>query len=475
MNKTIARLAASIAVTSLAAVLSLSGCVQRPNVNNEGQWESKESFAPSNGIFSNTEELFERYEEYKENAGLAFKQNAIASESDFEVSDYESGVKIDKYVGDADIVVLPESIGGKAVLAIGEKAFSNAMLRAVSVPDSVTYIEKSAFEGSTALTTLRLPFVGDGKEITYFGHIFGSNGYSNHAIKVPVTLEMVIFGNKTAAIADNAFAGCKSLSAVVLPNSVESIGGFAFYECRDLVYVNTESVLSVGEYAFGHCDALPKISLEKAGKVGLGALYECNSLHTLTLTFGGENENEACHIGYFFGAESADHNQSYAPKSLYSVSVVGKAIPDRAFASCLYIGEFILGEGITSIGARAFYSCRSLLEIAMPESLRSIGDDAFFGCDNLVIVDLAQVESIGMQAFYGCRALKSVEIPEGVTEIKPSTFALCSSLETVALNKVNKIGKDAFWKCDSLIPVDCTGIEVADGNGAIVLVAEAEE
>lgn len=473
MNKTFARLTLLVTALALAAIFALSGCVQRPDVNNEGQWESKESFTPSNGILSNTEELFERYEEYKENAGLAFKQNAVASESDFEVSDYEGGVKINKYVSDGNIVVVPESIGGKSVLAIGEKAFSDAMLRAVSIPDSVVYIEKSAFEGSTALTTLRLPFVGDGKEITYFGHIFGSNGYSNHAIKLPVTLDMVIFGDKTAAIADNAFAGCKSLSAVVIPEGVESIGAFAFYECRDLVYINTEKVSSIGEYAFGYCDSLPEISLENAKNIGLGTLFECNSLHTLTLTF--SDEKEKAHVGYFFGAESADHNGSYVPKSLYSVSVVGESIPDRAFASCLYIGELALCEGITSIGARAFYSCRSLLEIAMPESLKLIGDDAFFGCDNLVIVDLAQVESIGMQAFYGCRALKSVEIPDGVTEIKPSTFALCSSLETVALNNVNKIGKEAFWKCDSLTPIDCSGIEVADGNGALVLSAETEK
>ena len=80
-----------------------------------------------------------------------------------------------------------------------------------------------------------------------------------------------------------------------------------------------------------------------------------------------------------------------------------------------------------------------------------------------------------MQAFYGCRSLKSVKLPEKVTEINPSTFALCTNLKTVDLNNVKKIGKDAFWKCDSLTPVDCAGIEVADGNEALVLSVETEE
>ena len=475
MNKKYIRAAAIFTSLVLSLCFVFSSCVDRPDVQNDGEWESKEEFAPSNGIGNDTEALFERYEEYKENASLAFKQNVAASDGDFEVSDYESGLKIDRYVGSESIIVLPESIGGKAVLAIGERAFSSSAIRAVYISDSVVYIEKGAFEGADAISTLRLPFLGDGKEITNLGHIFGSNGYSNHAVKVPVTLDMVILGDETEKIDENAFASCKSLSAVVLPESVESIGNFAFYECRDLVYVNAENVTTVGEYAFGYCDALIKIGFENAQNIGLGALYECNSLHSLTLPFVGENESENRYIGHLFGAESADHNQSFVPKSLYSVSVTSGDVPDRAFASCLYIGEFILGEGVENIGARAFYSCRSLIEIALPDSLKTIGDDAFFGCDNLELVDLGGVESIGMQAFYGCRSLKSVKLPEKVTEINPSTFALCTNLKTVDLNNVKKIGKDAFWKCDSLTPVDCAEIEVADGNEALVLIVESEE
>lgn len=468
-----------LVVASLVLVCVLSaylvGCVERPEEAADGEWNGKEEFTPSTGIGKDTEELRERYAEYKENAGLAFKFNSVASESDFAVSDYEDGVKIDEYVGEDNIIVIPEIIGDKAVVAIGEKAFSSASIRAVYVPDSVCYIEKSAFEGSDAITTLRLPFIGDGKEITNLGHVFGSNGYSNHAVKVPVTLDMVIVGSKTTKIEDNAFAGCKSVSAIVLPDSIESIGAFAFYECRDLVYVNASVAKGVGEYAFGYCSALYSVSLAGAEKIGLGALYECNALYSLTVPFVGGSASENRFIGYIFGAESADHNAQFVPHSLYSVSVDGcTEIPDRSFASCQYIGEFDLGEGIEKIGVRAFYSCRSIVEIAMPDSLKAISDDAFFGCDNLMIVDLGGVSEIGMQAFYGCRALTSVAIPDGVTEIKPSTFALCSSLKSVELNNVKKVGKDAFYKCDALVSVDCIGIEVAEGNEALTLIAPGE-
>ena len=469
----------SSALTCLILISLLiwtSGCVSRPSmVPSDIDWNGKDEFAPSSGIGKNTAVLAERYSEYKENADLAFKQNQPAAESDFIVSDFEDGVRIDGYVGKEIVIVIPESIGEKAVLAVSEKAFSSASIRAVYVPDSVTYIEKSAFEGSSSISTLRLPFLGDGGEKNYLGHLFGSDGYSNHAVKVPASLDMVILGDKVEKIEDNAFAGCKSLSAVVFSESVKSIGDFAFYECRDLVYVTADKVERVGEYAFGYCDSLYSIYFDSAESIGLGALYKCDAIYSLSVPFVGGSASDNQFIGYIFGAESADHNAQFVPKSLYSVSIDGcNEIPDRAFASCAYIGEFKLGEKIEKIGVRAFYSCRSLVEIGMPESLNTISDDAFFGCDNLMVVDLGGVSEIGMQAFYGCRALTSVVIPDGVTEIKPSTFAFCSSLKSIELNNVKKIGKDAFYKCESLEAVDCSGIEVADGNEALTLIAPDE-
>ncbi len=474
MNKSLKKSVLSAALAALIILVSLGGCVERPSEAESGDWNGKDEFEPSDGMGKDTQALAERYEEYEENSGLAFKQNQPAAETDFSVSEFEGGVKIDGYTGSDNVVVIPESIDGKAVVAIGAKAFSSAAIRAVYVPDSVTFIEKGAFEGANAITTLRLPFVGDGKEVTHFGHIFGSDGYSNHAVKVPTSLDMVILGDHTADIAENAFAGCKSLSAIVLPVNIEKIGDFAFYECKDLVYVSRNTaVKEVGSYAFGYCSSLFKAEFVLVESLGLGALYECNSLKYLSLPFVGGSATENRFLGYIFGSESADYNDEFVPKSLFSVSLSAlqcKDIPDRAFSGCAYIAEVIFDMEIESIGIRAFYACRSLKSITLPDAVKTIGDDAFFGCDNLEEINLGKdIESIGMQAFFGCRRLKKLVIPEKVSEIKPSTFAFCSSLKTVELNNVKKVGKDAFYKCDVLTPVDLTGIDVADGNDALKL------
>jgi hypothetical protein len=403
---------------------------------------------------------------------LAFSQNLPAPENDFEYEEIDGGVKITAYVGGEQIVVIPEAVGGKAVVALGNTSFADLPVRAVSVPDCVEIIEKGAFEDCDNLATLRLPFVGDGGENTHFGYIFGAGTYETHAVKVPASLDMVILGDRVAEIAENAFAGCKTVSAIVLPVTLERIGDFAFYECRDLVYVSRNTMVNkVGRYAFGYCSSLFKAEFLMAEAFGIGTFYECNALRYLSLPFVGGSATENRFIGYIFGAESADYNDEFVPRSLFSVSVSARQcrdVPDRAFAGCAYISEFIFDLDIESIGTRAFYACRSLVSITLPDAVRSIGDDAFFGCDNLESLTLGGgVESIGMQAFYGCKSLKSIVIPEKVTEIKPSTFALCTLLETVVLNNVKKVGKDAFVSCDSLESVDCGEIEIADGNDAL--------
>ena len=464
-----------LCVFSAILMLLLASCVQKPHAEETTEWEGKEEIElDGEELDKETAALAARYDEFERLLPMAFSQMTVSPESDFKVTVADGKVMVTEYIGKSDVVVIPETIDGQAVTAVAKNAFKDKKVRAIYIPDSVTLIEKSALEGIVGLATLRLPVLGDG-ENTHLGYLFGADSYEKHATKVPATVEVIILGNKITEIPDNAFAGCKSISAVALPITLEKIGSFAFYECYDLVYVKLNKVVSIGEYAFGYCSSLFKMTLDVTESVGLGALYECSSLRYLGVSVIGKSANENRYIGHAFGAESADYNDEFVPESLYAVGIVNcKDIPDRAFAGCSNMGEIILMDA-ESIGVRAFYACRLLTSVLLPDSLKTIGDDAFFGCDNLKSLELgSSVESIGMQAFYGCRALSSFEIPEKVTEIKPSTFALCVALEEIELNNVKKIGKDAFWGCKVLEAVDCSGIEVAEGNSALVLIAPGE-
>ena len=127
----------------------------------------------------------------------------------------------------------------------------------------------------------------------------------------------------TRIICDLAFLGCRSLSEIVIPSSVTSIGDYAFSYCHSLSeIVIPSSVTSIGDHAFFDCCSLSEIVIPSSvTSIGKGAFYCCESL-----------------------------------------------------------SEIVIPSSVTSIGDRAFYGCRSLSEIVIPSSVTSIGDRAFLGC-----------------------------------------------------------------------------------------------
>jgi len=472
-NKVLSFLCATVSL--FLALCSLASCVDRPSPEVVTEWEGKENFEPSDNA---NPELKARYEKCADRCGSAFDGAVPESGELFGVEAYEDGVKLISYSGDSATVVVPDTVGGKSVLALGAEVFAGKPVTSVSLPDSIKHIEKGAFAKCEALFVLRLPFVGDGAEITHFGHIFGADGYEQHAVKVPGCLDVVIISGDIGRIESNAFAGCKGISAVCLPETVTEIGEFAFYECRDLVYLYSASdKLNLEQYAFGYCSELYSFTVPSADSVGFGAFYECDSIEELNLPFVGGSCDENNYLGYIFGAGSADYNGEFVPQSLRSVSILqDHPVGDRAFAGCTDIKDIRIADGVEKIGIRAFYSCRSLASVEIPDSVREICDDAFFGCDSLKSIELpSTLEKLGIQVFMGCRSLESVDVPDKLLEIPSSTFAFCTSLKSVKLNNVKKVGKDAFFACDALEKLNVDGIEIGEGNGALTGEEESEE
>ena len=155
----------------LSLSISLFSCIESPKQANggDGEKESETEFVPS--AQEEDRELSQRYNEYKENSTLAFTNNQPASMTDFTLENTDGGVAIAKYIGKSDIVVIPHTLGEQAVVSILKGAFEDATVRAVSVPDSVKIIEDGAFAGCKSLVTLRVPFVGNGVDKTFFSCI----------------------------------------------------------------------------------------------------------------------------------------------------------------------------------------------------------------------------------------------------------------------------------------------------------------
>lgn len=452
----------------LLSLTLASGCISPPekgSVENESETE----FVPAPVLDDNDAEML-RYREYREKIPLAFSEVLPAPEKDFEysVSDDGQSVVINGYSGSERIVVIPETVDGKNVLAIAESAFKNSNLRAVYVPDSIKNIGKGAFAGCSELTTLRLPIIGDGAEYENAGYIFGAITYESNAVSVPASLNTIIYGKNVTYIPDNAFSGFKSIEALSFEGTLDGIGKFAFYENSSLIYAGISTLDGeVGNYAFAECKNLVSMSFgTEVERIGLGTFLNCNSLKSLTLPFVGEKKDENQYLGYIFGAENVEWNSYFVPKALKEITLLDSCseIENLAFSNCGQICSIVLPDTIKKIGIRAFYKCSSLREITIPNAVEKIGDDAFFMCLSLgkVTFEKDADVSLGKQMFFMCTSLEKISLPDSTAIISPSMFYGCKSLKTVNGKGISSIGKDAFYGCmalEEVATVDADRIE----------------
>ena len=304
-------------------------------------------------------------------------------------------------------------------------------------------------------------------------------------LKVPVDLSGAYSVNEgTRIICDSAFSFCRSLSEIVIPSSVTSIGKGAFSDCRSLSeIVIPSSVTSIGNSAFYGCCSLSEIVIPSSvTSIGDSAFSGCRSLSEIVIP------SSVTSIGdwAFSGCDSL--SEIVIPSSVTSIG-------HHAFSGCRSLSEIVIPSSVTSIGKVAFARCDSLSEIVIPSSVTSIGDSAFSGCDSLSeIVIPSSVTSIGDRAFCGCSSLKYISIPKSVIGLNGNPFAEWNGkLEClspnfvyeddilfnkdksriisfrnqniksyVIPNSVTSIGDSAFWGCRSLsdivIPSSVTSI-----------------
>ena len=429
---------------SLALILGI--CVSFAGCSNKGpgseliEREEETEFVATPDVDPSSE-LLQKYNSHKENAPLAFKSNTENPATDFEYSLLDNGVAITKYIGSGDIVMIPEKIEGKDVVRITATSFADSGVRAVYIPDSVCAIEKGAFENCLNLSTLRVPFIGDGEGETNGGVIFGADDIISNGIKVPGSLKMLIIGEGEVEISSNSLSYFKNLEAVILPSSVLKIGRFAFNECRSLVYVDFGGAKLIEEYAFLACDSLIYLDIpDTVMNIRLGAFMQCDQLKYISLPFVGGSETENRYIGYIFGAESKAWNNSFVPMTLSYVNIRGAGVPDMAFEGCTNLIDVTLAEGVSFIGERAFSNCKSMQSVTVADSVESIGACAFSNCYTLDRVEISsgsRLRSVGIQAFMNCKALRSISFPSAVGTLDSGIFLGCDGELTVNGEKIN--------------------------------------
>ena len=287
------------------------------------------------------------------------------------------------------------SIPNSVTIIYGGAFDSCRDLTSVTIPNNVTSIGPSIFSDCSSLATITIP-----NSITSIP----TNAFFNCSSLISITIP-----NSVTSIENSAFSGCSKLTSITIPNSVTSIGDNAFYNCTGLTSIIVElenskydsrnncnaiiesasnsliagckttiipnSVASIGSYAFNGCSSLTSITIPNSvTSIGREAFNGCSSLTSITIP------NSVTSIGY------------------------------SAFSRCSGLTSVTIPNSVTSIENSAFSVCSGLTSVTIPNSVTSIGGAAFINCSNLTSVTIPNsVTSIGYQAFEGCSSLTSVK------------------------------------------------------------------
>ena len=281
------------------------------------------------------------------------------------------------------------------VMSIGNGAFMDCTsLASIIIPNSVTSIGGSAFYGCTSLTSITIP-----NSVTSIRHWAFSYCTSLTSITIP---------NSITNIEGNAFIGCTSLTSITIPESVTNIGGNVFANCSSL----TSMVVEPGNTTYDsreNCNAIIEIATNtliascqnttipnSVTSIGDWAFVNCTSFTSITIPNSVTSIGEAAFDGC---------------TSLTSITIPNSvtSIGEQVFNGCTSLASITIPNGVTSIGRSAFLSCTSLTSVSLGSGVTSIGNFAFDGCTSLTSITIPNsVTSIGQSAFDGCTSLTSI-------------------------------------------------------------------
>ena len=359
----------------------------------------------------------------------------------------------------------------------------------------------------------------------------------NNKIEVQINLDLSDTTGLTeipefAFCRSDTLEGCSNLLSITIPNSVTTIGNYAFYNCSNLTSVTINNgVTTIGSNAFEGCLSLTSVTIpSKVDNIGYRAFAKCSNLTKFEIDSGNQNYLSLdggkilcrkVEDGNIFLIDYPSANGAVTiPENEYITT-----IEHSAFYACSALTSVKIPEGVTNINDCAFEECGNLESVTIPASTTDIANfRAFAKCSNLTkfeidsgnqnylslddgkilcrkiedgtiflidypsangdvtIPENENITTIDHSAFWGC-SMTNVTIPNSVTKIDCDAFLACANLVSITIpSSVVYIGIQAFSECSKLTSITfndtgstwyCTDSEEYTG-GKIVDVTNAE-
>ena len=359
-----------------------------------------------------------------------------------------------------------------SVTSIGYLAFTGCIdLTSLSIPPSITSIDSRAFTDCSGFTSI---IVESGNSVydsrnncnalieTATNTII--RGCQNTVIPNSITsigdyafngctglTDPLTIPNSVTSIGESAFFGCTSLTSVTIPTSVTSIESYAFYRCTGITSITIpNSVTTIGGCAFGECSSLTSVTIPNSvTSIGGNVLANCSGLLSIIVESGNSVYDSRNNCNALI--ETATNTiirgcqNTVIPNSITSIGY-------GAFNGCIGLTSITIPNSVTYIGHFAFQFCKNLTSITIPNSITNLNQGTFSGCSGLISVTIPNsVVTIGYNVFQNCSSITSLTIPNSVTYIGKAAFRDCDNLTSITIpNSVTTIIEEAFWSCDAL-------------------------
>ena len=440
----------------------------------------------SNSAWSEPLTVFKEYEN-----GLSYKY--INGNTEYELTGIGTA-------GGSTIDV-PAIFRGKPVTRISNAAFyNNARITKITLPDTITHIGDNAFRNCTYLSEIVIP-----DSVTSMGINTFQGCRSLTKVVIPGSLKVipekafancraltdVTIGEGVEEIGANAFDSCAnttqpseenpneitSFTTLNLPDSLKTIGEYAFSNCYRLESVSGNHIETIDKRAFQMCDKITSINLGTSLKeIGDYAFTECRSITSIVIADTAEKIGNRA----FLNCLALEHveigdNLTYVGREAFNSTALWEATEDIVYIGTTVNGEYVdkwivetkdhtktsvtIKDGIVGIASYGFYmlpyrdnednnkiNYNSLQSVDMADSVKYINDYAFRSCANMTTFNLGNgVETISPAAFYNCGNLIDFNIDKEKSSLK-------------------YIGDYAFADCVRLGELQGSGAYVKDFN-----------
>lgn len=386
---------------------------------------------------------------------------------------------------------------GEQHMNIQSEAFSGCTaLSSVTIGNSVSYLDNQVFTGCNNLKTVNIFDIESWLNVNFYvGYYDDPNPFPNleHLYLNGSEIEHLVIPNTVNGIRSYAFYNCQRLKTIDIPNTVSSIGYGAFYLCDSITSIicRASNPPSFYDYSSGSKkQTFSSYTTTVQVPQDFLADYQSDSKWSNFSNIIGFNDRFSIDgINYLITSTNTvsviSHNLEYEyGKELIipehvdfeGVTYAVTAINDEAFKSCGYLKRVVIPNTVITIGSSAFENCAELREVIIGNSVISIGNSAFSNCYYLNRVTLGNsVVSIGDGAFshgylvppdYDGEPLTSLIIPSSVESIGKGAFSSWWNLSSVNLRSVKTIGDGAFYGCPQLATVILGSNLASIGRGA---------